>query len=599
VIPISIHAPTRSASIPSLLHDVTTAVSWVAFVISLAVLPAGVALAQTWLSEVPVGLEPGFRMPGYVPGEAIVQMKGPVTREQAEAIARSEDGTLAEMLSPDGLIKVRWQGSGKDAFRETAKWRQRSDVLYATVNLYARGFFVPNDTTIGRYDLAWNLRQFDAYSAWDVVTGKPNIVLAIVDAGVAYEDYPVPDYEKPLLWPGVTQYRRSPDLPGPFLPGWDFVNNDAHANDDNGHGTSVATIAAGAANNTVGSAGIAFGVTILPVKVLDYQSDAHLDDIVQGIRFAADQGADVINLSLGIAPIRLLRALGFPESELAHMIKPMRDAVIYAQRRGAIVVAASGNYDATEVSYPAGLPGVIAVGATGVNDRRASYSSYGSQLDFMAPGGDFVEVNDDHVQDGVAVYSIKPARSVGSRAKPDSFNVFIFFGTSGAAPHVSGAVALLRSLGLKDQGQIEQTLRAASVNPFRSSNGFDPEYGFGVIRLGEAVRHPVGLKSDSGSAAGNGRGGGGIDAKLLSENPTRGEARLEFRTTRAGTASVRVYDVRGALVRTLLDTRAEGGVTHVRWDGRDQSGVLASNGIYFLRVETPEGVSTHKVAFLR
>jgi serine protease len=582
-------ARTRSVSIPSLALLALCS-------LALALSPRD-ALAQLWTGERPQGLEPGIRMPGYVPDEALVQLRAPVTREEAEAIARSEGGELAEMLSPEGLIKVRWKESGRGVFQEAARWRKRNDVIYATANAYARGFYVPNDTTIARYDLGWNLRQFDAFSAWDVVTGSPDVVLAIVDAGVAYEDYPVPEYEKPVLWPGVTQYRRSPELPGPFLPGWDFVYDDAHPNDDNGHGTSVATIAAGLANNFAGSAGIAFGVTILPVKVMNYQGDANLDDIIQGIRFAADQGADVINLSLGFAPVHLLLSLGFPASELVHLVKPLRDAIFYAQRRGAIVVGASGNYGADEVSLPAGFPGVIAVGATGVNDRRSSFSSYGSRLDFMAPGGDFLEVNGDHIQDGVPVLSIKPFRSTGSRAKPDSFNVFFFFGTSGAAPHVSGAVALLLSLGLRDQGQIEQTLRNSAVNPFRASQGFDPEYGFGAIRLGVAVRNPVGLKKNVGSDA-NSRGDG-IEAKIVSENPARGPTTLEFRTTRAGVVRIRVYDVRGALVRTLLDSHAVEGVTRIDWDGRDQRGVPASNGVYFLRIETVDGTATRKVAFLR
>jgi serine protease len=556
-------------------------------------------IAQSWLGEIPQGLDPGLRMPGYVVDEALVQMREPVTREQAEAIARSEGGTLAEMVTPEGLLRIRWDGQDRKVFAETDRWRRRGDVLYATPNLHARGFFVPNDSTIAQFDLAWNLRQFDAYSAWDVVTGSPDIVVAIVDTGVGFEDHPVPANERRFLWPGVTMYRQSPDLPGPFLPGWDFVNQDAHPNDDNGHGTAVATIAAGAADNTAGSAGIAFGVTILPVKVLDYRGDATLDNIIQGIRFAADQGADVINLSLGIPPIGLFRLLGYPESDLAHMVKPMRDAVIYAQRLGSIVVAASGNFGADEVSYPAGLPGVIAVGATGVNDRRSGYSSFGTQLDFMAPGGDFLELNNDHVQDGVAALSIKPHRSAGSLAKPDSFDVFIFFGTSGAAPHVTGAVALLRSLGIKDQGAIEQTLRASAVNSFQMSSAFDPAYGFGLIQLGKAVRNPVLGGGKDGTSAGSTWGGSATRAKLLSANPARGETGLEFQTSRSGLARVRVYDVRGALVRTLLDGALAGGATRVRWDGRDEGGAAASNGVYFLRVETVDGSSTHKVAFLR
>jgi serine protease len=560
----------------------------------------GIAPAQSWLREIPQGLEPGLRLPGHTPREALIQLREPVTRERAEEIARAEGATLAEMVTTDGLLRIRWEGSDRSVFDETERWRKRGDVLYAYPNALVRGFFVPNDSTIAEFDLAWNLRQFDAYSAWDVVTGSPDVVLAIVDAGVAFEDHPVPDYERRFLWPNVTMYRRSPELPGPFLPGWDFVNDDAHPNDDNGHGTSVATIAAGAADNLAGSAGIAFGVTILPVKVLDYRNDARFDDIVQGIRFAADQGADVINLSLGLPPIGLLRAIGFREPDVAQLVKSFRDAVLYAQRLGAIVVGASGNFNAAEVSYPAGLPGVIAVGATGVDDRRARYSSYGSQLDFMAPGGDFLEVNGDHVQDGVAVMSIKPHRSEGSLAKPDSFDVFIFFGTSGAAPHVSGAVALLLSMGLKDQGAIEQTLRASAVNPFRSSSGFDPTYGFGLIQLGAAVRNPVGGSPRKDATTGAGTSGAdGPRTRLLSANPARGETGLEFRVARAGAVRVRVYDVRGAVVRTLHDGRMESGTARVRWDGRDDGGAEASSGIYFLRVETVDGSSTRKVAFLR
>lgn len=586
--------PARIRFRPALLLSCAT------FLLSLAA--ASGATAQSWLWETPSGIEPGLRMPGYAPGEALVQLREPVTRERAEEIAREEGAVLAEMVTSDGLLKIRWEGADRKVFGETARWRRRSDVLYAAPNLYARAFFVPNDTTIATFDLAWNLRQFDAYRAWDVVTGSPDVVLAIVDAGVAYEDHPVPDYERPFLWPGVTMYRQSPDLPGPFLPGWDFVHDDAHPNDDFGHGTSVATIAAGAADNTAGSAGIAFGVTILPVKVLDYRGDAVLDDIIQGIRFAADQGADVINLSLGLAPIGRLRAIGFPESDLAHLVKPLRDAVIYAQRLGAVVVAAAGNFAASEVSFPAGLPGVIAVGATGVDDRKAGYSSFGSQLDFMAPGGDFLEVNGDHVQDGVAVMSIKPHRSAGSLAKPDSFDVFIFFGTSGAAPHVSGAVALLMSMGIRDQGQIEQTLRASAVNPFQLTSGFDPAYGFGLIRLGDAVRHPVGGGPKGGANAGADVAApeeGPFEARLHSANPARGEASLEFRTSRAGPVRARVFDVRGAVVRTLLDGAIEAGMTRVRWDGRDDTGGRVANGIYFFRVETVNGSATRKVAFLR
>jgi len=555
-------------------------------------IPFTSARAQSWLWNTPQGLEPDVRAPGYVPGELLVQFKANLTPDQIDAAVSQEGVTLEKRVTPDGLVRVRL-GPGVDMGSAIDHWNLRSDVDYAAPNLYARSFFVPNDTTIATFDLAWNLRQVDAYSAWDVVRGNPKVVLAIVDSGVAFEDREIPDYERPFVKPGVTMYRQSPDLPGPFLPGWDFVHNDAHPNDDYGHGTFIATFAAGAANNTAGSAGIAFGITILPVKVLDFEGDAETDNIVQGIRFAADQGANIINLSLGYPPVGLLRAIGIPEKALNQMFNPLRDAIFYAQRKGAIIVAASGNFDAPEVSLPAGYPGVIAVGATNVDNARSSYSSYGSTLDFMAPGGDFTDLNGDHVQDGVTTLGIKPFRSSGSLANPDSFNVFVVFGTSYAAPHVSGAIALLESMGLKDQGQIEQTLRASAINPFQSNSGFDPTYGSGLIQIGRAVRNPVGPTASAALP------GSVLQSRLTSSNPARGSASLDFRTSAAGPLSARIFDVRGTLVRTVYDGSIQPGAHSLTWDGRDDRGNPAPSGVYFYRLDSAEGRVSHKVAFLR
>jgi len=560
---------------------------------ALSALSPGPARAQSWLWEIPVGLEPGFRQPGYVPGELLVQFKSSVTAAQRKAAAASEGAQVAGDVTPDGLVKIKL-APGQTVDDVIDRWGARSDVDYAAPNLYARGFFTPNDTTIAHFDLAWNLRAVHAYDAWDVVTGHPDVVLAIIDTGVAFEDHVIPEYERPFVKPGVTMYRRSPELPGPFLPGWDFVHEDAHPNDDNGHGTFISTIAAGAANNTAGSAGIAFGVTILPIKVIDYRNDSDMEWIIKGIRLAADQGADIANLSLGFPPVRLFRLLGYKESVLAHMFNPLQDAVNYAQRRGTILVAAAGNFGAPEVSLPAGYPGVIAVGATGPDDTRAAYSSYGPDVDFMAPGGDFGDVNGDHIQDGVFELSIKPYRSAGSLANPDSFDVFVQFGTSNAAPHVSGAVALLRSLGLRDQGVIEQTLRATAVNKFQTTQAFDPLYGNGLIQLDQAVRHPVGPTNQAAAID-----GGALAARIASGNPARGSASIAFTTRKSGPVRVQVFDARGALVRTIEERTSQPGPHALTWDGRGQGGSAAASGVYWMRLSTPEGSAVRKVAFLR
>jgi len=543
----------------------------------------------------PAGLEPYWRNPGYVPGELIVKFRDTTAPGRIRSAAAEQGAALKQDPERDGLTFVRL-GPDATVFDAAARFERLPEVEYAVPNLYAHAFFVPNDSVISHGDEAWNLRVVDAYDAWDVVTGSPSVVLAIIDTGVAFEDHEIPDYERAGLWPGTTMYRQSPDLPGPFRPGWDFVNNDAHPNDDAGHGTEVATIAAGAANNLAGSAGIAFGVTILPVKVLDHQRDGTMENIVQGIRFAADQGADIANLSLGFPPIQTFLGLGFTHDFVVHMFSPLRDAVNYARSRGTILVAAAGNFASAELSLPAGYPGVISVAATGVRDSLSSFSSYGQGLSFVAPGGDFLDENGDHIQDQIPVLGIKPFRSVGSLAKPDSFNVFFFIGTSAAAPHVSGAVALLMSLGVRNQGAIEQALRSTALMPFGKPNAYSEEFGFGLIQIGKAVRAAA---SSGGLASAAALGRDPLGVRITSGNPARGEATVAFRTARAGPVAARVYDARGLLVRTLVRDARPAGEQTLRWDGRDASGAAAASGVYFIRVETAEGSSVRKLAYLR
>ena len=549
--------------------------------------------ARAHTNVIPPETEFVWHAPGYVPDELLVKFKDGVGTDRAMSTIREKGATALRVLTPDGLVEVRLP-SGLSVPDAIDGWSAHPDVEYAAPNVYAQGFFVPNDSVIGIPDLAWNLRSVGAYDAWDVVTGDPRIVLAMIDTGVAFEDYPIPSYELPFVKPGVTMYRRSPELPGPFLQGHDFVNDDDHPNDDNGHGTMTATIAAGQANNIAGSAGIAFGVTILPVKVLDYQSGGTLANIVLGIRYAADHGADIANLSLGFAPIGLLRRIGFTPNVLAHMFHPLKDAVHYAQRRGVVLVASAGNFGFPEVSLPAGYPGVISVAATGVDDRIASYSSFGEGLSCVAPGGDFTDLNQDHVQDAVFNLGIKPFRSAGSLANPDSFGVFPFFGTSGSAPHVSGAVALLMSLGMRKQNLIERTLRETALNQF--GIGFhDSVYGSGLIQIDKAVRLAA-SRSAPKLALGAAQGSG---ARLATKNPSRAGATLALRISRPGDVRVQLFDVRGRLVRTIDEGKYPAGERLVRWNGQDDHGKQVGSGIYFFRVESPDGIEKQRIAVLR
>lgn len=541
----------------------------------------------------------GHRGPAYAEGELLVKFRQEVAPEDRSRAARSEGDRVDRTITSDGLVKVKL-GAGRSVLSAMDRWSTRGDVEYAAPNLAARAFFMPNDSVIGQYDITWNLRAVHAFEAWDVLhNADPNVILAIIDSGVAYEDRLIPEAELAFVSPRAVSYRRSPELIGPFLPGYDFVNDDAFPDDDYGHGTNVATIAAGAGNNRAGSAGMAWGVSILPVKVLDYRGDSYMEWIVAGIRFAADHGAHIANLSLGFPPIGYFRAIGYPPNVINQMFRPLRDAVDYAQAHGTILVAASGNFGAPEVSLPAGYSSVIAVGASNVDNRRSSYSSYGSRLDLVAPGGDFTDLNGDHIQDQIALMSIKPYRSDGSLANPDSLSTFFFIGTSAASPHVAGAAALLMSKGITRSTEIEQILRSTAMHP---TSGESDEYGSGLLDLSAAVRFGRGKNATGSGGAGGDTGGATGDPlipELFSGNPSVGDASIGFQVRQGGEVRVRIFDARGRLVRTLFEGHSTMGARRARWDGTVSDGSKAPSGVYFFRIETPQGKATRKFAFLR
>ena len=554
----------------------------VAFAVVVLIAPAAIAGTQKTPIE-----------PPFAPGEILV--KFPETSTDADrARAAAEEGDLvAREVTRDGLVRIQLQ-AGKTIKSAMARYGQRADVEYAVPNILAHGFGeLPNDTLFAQFDFTWNLRNVDVFEAWELQAADPDVVVAIIDGGVAYEDRVVPAYERRFLWPGTTHYRRSPELAGPFVPGWDFVNEDPYADDDNGHGTINATILAGQRNNIAGSAGIAPGVTIMPIKVLDYQNDSDMAKIVAGIRFAADHGAKVANLSLGFVPTNILYFLGFTQSEIRAFFKPLRDAVAYANMRGMILVAAAGNFDADEISFPAGLPNVIAVGSTTPAGFRSTFSSRGKDLDFMAPGGGFEDENGDHIQDLIWTFSIKPHRSIGSLAKPDSFGCFVSFGTSNSCPHVTGAVALLLSKGYKSQGAIEQVLRETALRPDGPPGSVELLFGNGQIQIGDALR----AKPPQGALDARLPATGAIQARL-GRNPARGAAAIAYRVGRPGRVRVDVFDVRGALVRTVEEGTFPAGDRSASWDGRGGSGAKAPAGVYLFRVDTPDGTVARKFAYL-
>jgi serine protease len=289
--------------------------------------------------------------------------------------------------------------------------------------------------------------------AWDISDGS-GVVVAVVDTGVAYENY--------------DRYTQATDLADTtFVPGYDFANSDSHPNDDHSHGTHVAGTISQDTNNDRGVAGVAFGATIMPVKVCDSNGDCPSAAVADGITWATDNGADVINLSLGGSTPRSI----------------YETAVNHAYNNGVVVVAASGNANGP-VGYPAVYENAIAVGAVRYDETRSYYSNYGYGLDLVAPGGDTnVDQNGDGYTDGVLQQTI-----IFNFFNPSEFDYVRLQGTSMAAPHVAGVAALLIAQGTyTTPDQVRQVLQSTAKD--LGAVGCDLEYGYGLVQAADALNY--------------------------------------------------------------------------------------------------------------
>lgn len=294
----------------------------------------------------------------------------------------------------------------------------------------------PNDP---RYGEQWNFQMVKAEEAWDVTRGK-GVVVAVIDTGVAYGD--------------TKKGRRARDFGGTrFVPGYDFCGRDDQPNDDNGHGTHVAGTIAETTNNNEGVAGLAFDASIMPIKVLTAGGSGRSSDIAEAIRWAADHGANVINMSLG-GP--------FPD-------KLMRSACEYARKKGVAIVCAAGNSGREGVGYPAAFPDCIAVSSVGPNRELSFYSSWGKPVAIAAPGGDKMQ-DPDH--GGILQNTV--LRDENGVLQDD---YFAFQGTSMASPHVAAVAALIESQGVKDPDDVRAVLQKSA----QKVKGPREKYGAGIL----------------------------------------------------------------------------------------------------------------------
>jgi len=400
----------------------------------------------------------------YVSGELLVKFKSDVSKEKIKSI-NDKHGTKTSYTSPYEGFNILKIPHAKNVEEMVEIYSNNPYVEYAVPNYITTAFMTPNDLL---YKYQWNFKEFKTGTggginlepAWDISKGN-GVIVAVVDTGVAYENYNV--------------YRKAPDLENTyFVPGYDFVNNDDHPNDDNAHGTHVTGTLAQSTDNNRGVAGIAYGCSIMPVKVLSKEGNGTLQQLVDGIYFATDHGAKVISMSLGFKP-------GVDPG------KPLHKALDYAYGKGVTIVAAAGNDATGTVCYPAAYKKCIAVGATGFNGSLAWYSNYGSEIDVVAPGGDnSTDLDGDGKID--YPYNMILQNTFNSSSKnPTDFAYWFYEGTSMATPHVSGVAALLISKDAINPAQVRSAIQNTATD--LGDPGWDKHYGYGLVNATAALKY--------------------------------------------------------------------------------------------------------------
>ncbi len=359
----------------------------------------------------------------FIPGQILVKPKAQLSEPEFAGRLRVHTATYRRSLRHIN-VRVLSVPEGR-AEAVLAALRSDPGIEFAERDGLARAAFMANDPYV-MSGQEWHLEKVQAPPTWSLTIGSAATVVAVIDSGIN---------------------SAHPDLAGHVLPGYDFLNNVTDTSDSFGHGTAVAGVVMAAGNNGLGVAGIAYGCMVLPIKVVNDSGFASYSAIAEGIKYAADQGARVINISI---------AGNSPSSTL-------QEAVNYAWSNNVLVVAAAGNNANDVLQYPAACEHVVAVSATEPDDSLAPFSSYGSSVALAAPGDNIWTTQRDLVH------------PYGS-----------WRGTSFASPIVAGAAALAASANPTLGNTALVSLLESTADDVGTA-GVDAAFGYGRVNVWRAV----------------------------------------------------------------------------------------------------------------
>ena len=449
----------------------------------------------------------------YAPGRVLVKFRGGPAATVTAASLRTTSATATLSTRPDyadfDIVRI---DPGEDPQQVAAALRQRSDVEWAQPAYYMHTNLVPNDPDY-KSGRQWHLTLIDIERAWDIQpSAGSSITVAVIDTGLAYTTATITTNILgfrgrfgiyPPIVNAMIPYSAATQLvtPGRIVSPHDFIHNTSTPLDFDGHGTHVSGTIGQLTNDGTGGAGVAFNVKLMPLKVIcaDWdvlfgtpESTCSTDDLVaQAIRFAADNGAKVINMSIGRdSPSNCATNRNQPDCAPA-----IEDAMNYAVGKGVFIAVAAGNEftDGNPTQTPAEIcsriKGAVSVAAIGVQKEHAPYSSSGSWVELAAPGGSGGSEDSGYVWQQTFDFRFTDTFDLPpSQYGPPRFDILRsigYAGTSQAAPHVAGLAAMLIQQGLTSPAAVEAALETFAVD--LGAKGRDDLFGYGLVDARDAL----------------------------------------------------------------------------------------------------------------